>query len=868
MQIKNLPISKYVIARLKILALSMLIFSATTCIHLSAYSQGTWTALTNHTSGVCAGPPILLSDGSVFVKTLLGGPGSYGNVCEKLTPDNNGSYINGSWSTVASMLNTRIDYSSQLLKDGRLYIAGGEYGTGGSSVEIYDPLINAWTSTASPGFNGAISDANSEIFSDGRVLQAAVGDNSGTGCKVYDPATNSFGTTITTLHSGDEATWLKLPDGSILMIDYLANTSERYIPSLNQWIADSNVPVSLHDAAGEIGASFLLPDGRAFFIGATSHTALYTPSGNNNPGSWVAGPDLPNSTGQQDAGGAMMMNGNILFAAAPLAGGGEYIGPTYFYEYNYLNNSFIRVSAPGGGTQINSGSNQGYFSCLPNGQILWGNFQVSDQYYIYTPSGSPITAGKPTITNVTEDSCGKYTLTGTLFGGISEGAGYGDDAQSFSNYPIVKLTSGSNVYYARTFNWSSRNVQTGAQPSTTQCLLPSYLPAGTYSMTVSVNGISSDPVSLNFTCSGSSTCQAPSNVSASNITPNGVSVSWSAVPNSSSYYVYYKKQGDPTWILAADSLHKTSITIGALSAYTTYNVAVWVVCNSGSNLSSPIMIFTTAPDASTCVAPSNIVVSNITNSGATISWSTIPNSAYYYIYYKKQSDANYTYVGSLNMPGTTLSGLTANTYYVADIYVSCNSGTFPFSRVYFTTSGGLPVSLVDFYGALSNDHAFLNWKTATEFNNKGFEVQKSLNGQTFTDIGFVAGHGNSSLVHNYNYTDVKVLSGSNYYRLKQIDFDGRVNYSSIIKLDYTKFDWTVLGNPVSNNSWVQVQMDKAANVMVQVVGMNGNVIRTINKGKIASGTYSIPLRLNNVSSGIYVVRLIVDGKNYSKQIFK
>ncbi|MFS8083447.1 MAG: hypothetical protein ACMG51_08350, partial [Ginsengibacter sp.] len=127
----------------------------------------------------------------------------------------------------------------------------------------------------------------------------------------------------------------------------------------------------------------------------------------------------------------------------------------------------------------------------------------------------------------------------------------------------------------------------------------------------------------------------------------------------------------------------------------------------------------------------------------------------------------------------------------------------------------LPVTITNFDGVLQNGNALLTWSTATEINNKGFELQKSMDGQTFTDIGFMAGHGNSSQVHNYSYTDEKVLSGSNYYRLKQIDMDGRFTYSSIIKLDYTKFGWAVLGNPSSNNSWVQVQMDKSANIIVQ-----------------------------------------------------
>lgn len=191
-----------------------------------------------------------------------------------------------------------------------------------------------------------------------------------------------------------------------------------------------------------------------------------------------------------------------------------------------------------------------------------------------------------------------------------------------------------------------------------------------------------------------------------------------------------------------------------------------------------------------------------------------------------------------------------------------------FANLAYFDEASLPVTLITFNGLLQNGNALLTWRTATEINNKGFELQKSMDGQAFTDIGFVPGNGNSSQLHNYNYTDQKVVSGSNYYRLKQIDFDGRFTYSSIIKLDYTKFDWALLGNPAANNSWVQVQIDKEANVSVQVVSMSGNVIQNINKGKIPSGAYSIQLNLINVSSGIYVVRLIVDGKSYSKKIIK
>lgn len=180
----------------------------------------------------------------------------------------------------------------------------------------------------------------------------------------------------------------------------------------------------------------------------------------------------------------------------------------------------------------------------------------------------------------------------------------------------------------------------------------------------------------------------------------------------------------------------------------------------------------------------------------------------------------------------------------------------------------LPVSWLSFDGVLQNNQAVLNWSTANEINNKGYEIQKSLDGQTFAAIGFVNGHGNSSQINSYNYTDPKVVSGSNYYRLKQIDNDGKYSYSSVIKLDYSQFDWSVSGNPVTNNSWVQLQLDKASTISVKIISINGQIIQTINKGNISSGTYSIPLNFGHASSGMYVVQLLVDGKNYSKKIIK
>ncbi|MFZ1799240.1 MAG: T9SS type A sorting domain-containing protein, partial [Chitinophagaceae bacterium] len=198
-----------------------------------------------------------------------------------------------------------------------------------------------------------------------------------------------------------------------------------------------------------------------------------------------------------------------------------------------------------------------------------------------------------------------------------------------------------------------------------------------------------------------------------------------------------------------------------------------------------------------------------------------------------------------------------------------NNGSNDFGPYSLTDTlySALPVTFISFNGKINGNEALLNWSTVNEINNKGFEVQKSMNGQTFTDIGFVNGHGNSSQNNSYSYTDPKVISGSNYYRLKQIDNDGKYSYSSIIKVDYSQFDWAILGNP-SNNMWVQVQLDKSANVTVQIVSMNGSIIQTINKGNLSAGTYSMPINLSGKSAGLYVVRLIVEGQFYSKKLVK
>lgn len=475
---------------------------------------GFWTQVTNLAPDKSGGGMQLMSDGTILCKSISGGSDGYGSIWNKLTPDASGSYINGTWSSISAMANTRLYFSSQILKDGRIYVAGGEYGSGGSDAEVYDPFTNTWTGVTPQPSN--IGDANSTILSDGRVLQSLVTGFSQT-TVIYDPLTNSYLSGPSTISAYDESSWLKQPDNSILFVDFSGTTSERYIPAINQWTADATVPVNLYDPIiGETGPALLLPDGRSFYIGATNQTAYYTPSGNTSPGSWTAGPNIPSNSGAPDAPAAMMPNGKILCVVSPTpTSTNNFPPPTSFYEFDYLTNSFTSILAPGGGSSLNQPCYIYNLIVLPDGKILLST-QNLKKYWVYTPSGSQLVAGTPTVSNIIQSGCTSFTATGMLFNGISDGACYGDDWQTATNFPIIRLTAGANVYYCTTKNWNSRGVMRGTTPDSTEFILPPGLPAATYSLQVIANGIASLPfpftpypvlsVSSNYTlCSGSTT---------------------------------------------------------------------------------------------------------------------------------------------------------------------------------------------------------------------------------------------------------------------------------------------------------------------------------------------------------------------------
>jgi hypothetical protein len=497
------------------------ICAATLPQHL--FAVGHWVPLSNKPpkpSGFKGlGVKLLLPDGTVMVQTCTDSV-ACGNTWVRLTPDSHGSYQHGTWSKMPSMHYERTDYSSLIMPDGRVFIIGGEYtnNIGGGQGEIYDPSNNAWSLAAkipSKLFGSAneFDDSQSVTLANGTLLFAPVRADYPYQTLIYNPASNSWsgGGKFQPGREQDEASWVKLPDNSIISPDNNSLNSERYIPATNQWVNAATIPSSMNlYSQSEMGAGLLLPNGRAVFFGGTGHVAYYSlPSEGHPLGSWSAGPDIPMHRVTSDAPAVMMPNGKILVAVGSTSEDGGSPAPTWFYEFDYSAGSdgaFTATSSPESST---TGSSEGTaagditFLALPDGTILSSDgADPSGQAYVYVPDGSPLADGQPSVIAIAPNSDGNYHLTGTLLDGISAGAAFGDDAQMDTDYPIVRLTSSTGVVsYARTYKWSSTSVQTGSEQMTTEFVLPPSIalanPGGqAYTLQVVANGIASAPVSF------------------------------------------------------------------------------------------------------------------------------------------------------------------------------------------------------------------------------------------------------------------------------------------------------------------------------------------------------------------------------------
>ncbi len=178
--------------------------------------------------------------------------------------------------------------------------------------------------------------------------------------------------------------------------------------------------------------------------------------------------------------------------------------------------------------------------------------------------------------------------------------------------------------------------------------------------------------------------------------------------------------------------------------------------------------------------------------------------------------------------------------------------------------GALPVELSLFNVSIQNKLAQLNWETATEVNNYGFEVQRSSETNDWAKIGFVEGHGNSNSPKYYNFTDKDLFRSGNYsYRLKQIDIDGKYEYSDVVNVTMNignveyKLDQNY-PNPFNPTTTITYSIPKETHVDLIIYNVFGEEVARLVNDKQSAGDHSVIFNASGFASGIYLYTIKTD----------
>lgn len=184
----------------------------------------------------------------------------------------------------------------------------------------------------------------------------------------------------------------------------------------------------------------------------------------------------------------------------------------------------------------------------------------------------------------------------------------------------------------------------------------------------------------------------------------------------------------------------------------------------------------------------------------------------------------------------------------------------------------VPVELEKFYAISQKDQIILQWQTATELNNRGFEVQRKFADSDFASIGFVEGNGTTTEKQFYSFIDKPIQNGLYSYRLKQIDFNGEVHYSDVTEINFLSNMEQFLGqnypNPTNSRTIIQWVTPINSHVKLKVFDVLGRNVMTLVDKFCEIGLYEnqIDFNITNLPSGIYFYELRIGSSSTSKKL--
>ncbi|OGU81155.1 MAG: hypothetical protein A2W11_04650 [Ignavibacteria bacterium RBG_16_35_7] len=225
-------------------------------------------------------------------------------------------------------------------------------------------------------------------------------------------------------------------------------------------------------------------------------------------------------------------------------------------------------------------------------------------------------------------------------------------------------------------------------------------------------------------------------------------------------------------------------------------------------------------------------------------------------------------------PRFTLDG---NTVYVSTTILG-GSETDPHSFLYAIATGAdstINVELVSFNASVVNKDVTLNWKTATEINNAGFEIQRKryegVNINTgWNAIGFVEGNGTTTAQSDYAFFDGDITAGKYYYRLKQVDYDGSYEYSAVVEVEVNGLPYQFsleqnYPNPFNPTTTFEFQIANSGFVNLKIFDILGNEVETLVNEEKEPGSYKIKYDANHLASGVYYYKLAANGFTDTKK---
>jgi len=233
-------------------------------------------------------------------------------------------------------------------------------------------------------------------------------------------------------------------------------------------------------------------------------------------------------------------------------------------------------------------------------------------------------------------------------------------------------------------------------------------------------------------------------------------------------------------------------------------------------------------------------------------------------------------IGFTGFPVGVQNGVYANAFPVTPaqevmllgglVYCNLHSTVFPGGeiRCQMILDAPLPVELSSFASVINRNNVTLNWSTASELNNSGFDIERKLSSSNeWTKIGNVTGNGTSSEIHNYNFNDLKLQSGTFNYRLKQIDFNGNYEYFNlsnevVIGTPSAFFVSQNYPNPFNPSTKIDFDIPNEGIVKISLFDLTGKEIGIITNEFKTAGYHTVSFNAGYLPSGVYFYRINAD----------